>query len=85
MSEYKREFSSNIPAILPVIPLRNEVLFPQQFLPITVAREKSLKLLSDTSKENNIVAIITQKRHQQKTRNRKTFNSLELRQKLCAQ
>ena len=62
MSEYKKDFSSTIPAILPVIPLRNEVLFPQQFLPITVAREKSLKLLSDSSKENNIVAILAQKK-----------------------
>ncbi|NOZ60224.1 MAG: endopeptidase La [Calditrichaeota bacterium] len=47
--------------ILPVIPLRNEVLFPQQFLPVTVAREKSLNLLNDLSEENNIIAIITQK------------------------
>jgi len=62
MSEYKKEFSSTIPSILPVIPLRNEVLFPQQFLPITVARDKSLRLLSDTDKENNIVAILTQKK-----------------------
>jgi len=62
MSDYKNDFSSSIPAILPVIPLRNEVLFPQQFLPITVAREKSLKLLTDIDKENNIVAIQTQKK-----------------------
>jgi len=62
MSEYKKEFSSTIPSILPVIPLRNEVLFPQQFLPITVARDKSLRLLSESDKENNIVAILTQKK-----------------------
>ena len=62
MSEYKKEFTSTIPSILPVVPLRNEVLFPQQFLPITVARDKSLRLLSDTDKQNNIVAILTQKK-----------------------
>ncbi len=62
MSEYKREFSSSIPLILPIIPLRNEVLFPQQFLPITVARDKSLRLLSETSKDNNIVAILSQRK-----------------------
>ena len=71
MSEYKKDFSSTIPAILPVIPLRNEVLFPQQFLPITVAREKSLKLLSDSSKENNIVAILTQKKSSTEEPNQK--------------
>ncbi|HDP97828.1 MAG TPA: endopeptidase La [bacterium] len=61
MSEFKKEYSTSIPTILPVIPLRNEVLFPQQFLPITVAREKSLKLLADINKEENIVAILAQK------------------------
>jgi len=62
MSEYKKEFTNSIPTILPVIPLRNEVLFPQQFLPITVAREKSLKLLNDLAKEEKVIAIISQKK-----------------------
>ena len=61
MSEYKKDYTTAIPMILPVIPLRNEVLFPQQFLPVTVAREKSLKLLNDLNEENNVIAIITQK------------------------
>ena len=62
MSEFKKEFTNVIPTILPAIPLRNEVLFPQQFLPITVARDKSLKLLSELDKNENIVAIISQKK-----------------------
>ncbi|HEX9973638.1 MAG TPA: endopeptidase La [bacterium] len=61
MSEYKREFSSRIPSILPIVPLRNEVLFPQQLLPITVAREKSLKLIADLDKNDGMIAILTQK------------------------
>ncbi|MCU0643133.1 MAG: endopeptidase La [bacterium] len=61
MSEYKKEFSSRIPSILPIVPLRNEVLFPQQLLPITVAREKSLKLIADLEKSDAMIAILTQK------------------------
>ncbi len=61
MSEYKKDFTTAIPVVLPVIPLRNEVLFPQQFLPVTVAREKSLKLLNDLKEEHAIIAIVTQK------------------------
>ncbi len=61
MSEYKKEFSTKIPSVLPIIPLRNEVLFPQQLLPITVAREKSLRLISETDKTENLIAILTQK------------------------
>ena len=62
MSEYKKELFSKIPSVLPVIPLRNEVLFPQQLLPITVAREKSLKLVSESGEDDDIVAILTQKK-----------------------
>jgi len=61
MSEYRKEFSTRIPSVLPIIPLRNEVLFPQQLLPITVAREKSLKLLDELNKEESIIAILSQK------------------------
>ncbi len=51
---------SKVPTVLPIIPLRNEVLFPHQFMPITVAREKSLKLLEDI-KDDSRIAILTQK------------------------
>lgn len=61
MSEYKRDIFSKIPTVLPVIPLRNEVLFPQQLLPITVAREKSLKLVGESGKDDDMIAILSQK------------------------
>jgi ATP-dependent Lon protease len=61
MSEYRKEFSTRIPSVLSIIPLRNEVLFPQQLLPITIAREKSLKLIEEIGKDENIIAILTQK------------------------
>ena len=34
-----------IPQVLPVLPLRNTVVFPQQIIPISVGREKSIKLI----------------------------------------
>lgn len=60
MGENKNVVNSKVPVVLPIIPLRNEVLFPNQFLPITVARDKSLKLLEDLGDEKT-VAILTQK------------------------
>ena len=39
--------------ILPVLPLRNMVLFPGVFLPITVGRKSSLKLVRDADKNRN--------------------------------
>lgn len=61
MSEYKKNQFSRIPSVLPIIPLRNEVLFPQQLMPITVSREKSLRLIADASREETLIAILTQK------------------------
>ena len=51
----------NIPKALPIIPLRNAVLFPHQFLPISVAREKSMKILDDATINDTAIAILTQK------------------------
>ncbi len=60
MGENKNAVTSKVPVVLPIIPLRNEVMFPNQFLPITVARDKSLKLLEEMGDEKT-VAILTQK------------------------
>ncbi|MBN1348373.1 endopeptidase La [candidate division KSB1 bacterium] len=58
MSEIK---SSNIPKALPIIPLRNAILFPHQFMPISVAREKSMQILKDAAQSDATIAILTQK------------------------
>lgn len=52
---------SNIPKALPVIPLRNAVLFPHQFMPIAVAREKSLQILKDAAVNDTTIVILIQK------------------------
>jgi len=51
----------NIPKALPIIPLRNAVLFPHQFLPISVARDKSMKILHDATTNDTTIAILTQR------------------------
>jgi ATP-dependent Lon protease len=50
----------NIPDILPILPLRNTVLFPGVVIPITVGRDKSLKLIKDVYKKNKILGTIAQ-------------------------
>ena len=51
---------SEIPGDLPVLALRNAVLFPGTIFPITIGREKSLQLLEDAQKENSFIAAIPQ-------------------------
>lgn len=50
-----------IPAELPLLPLRNTVLFPGVVLPITVGREKSIKAVTDAYKADKLVGVVAQK------------------------
>ncbi len=45
---------------LPVLPLRNMVLFPGVFMPVTVGRKSSLKLIRDAEKKSLNVAVVCQ-------------------------
>ncbi len=62
LSEEEEEDLSkmNVPDVLPLLPLRNTVLFPGVVIPITVGRDKSLKLVQDVYKKNKILGAISQ-------------------------
>ena len=51
----------NVPKEIPIMPLRNTVLFPQQIIPLYVGRVHSLRLLNDIMKENQIFVVVAQK------------------------
>jgi len=51
----------NIPQVLPVLPLRNTVVFPQQIIPISVGREKSIMLIEEALADTKLVTLIAQK------------------------
>jgi ATP-dependent Lon protease len=49
------------PLVLPILPIRNTVLFPGVVLPITVGRDKSIKLVQDAYKGDRIIGVVSQK------------------------
>jgi len=51
---------TNVPDVLPILPLRNTVLFPGVVIPITVGRDKSIKLIQDVYKKNKILGAVSQ-------------------------
>jgi ATP-dependent Lon protease len=59
----KQEF----PKELPILPLRNNVLFPGVVIPITVGRDKSIKLIQDANKGNKIIGVVSQKNQDEET------------------
>jgi len=51
---------SDIPDLLPVMPLRSTVIYPRQVLPISVGRKKSLKLVEKALEGDKIIGLATQ-------------------------
>jgi len=49
------------PDQLPILPLRNNVLFPGVVIPITVGRDKSIKLIQEANKGSKIIGVVSQK------------------------
>lgn len=49
------------PSELAILPLRNTVLFPGVVIPITVGRDKSIKLIKDAYKADKIIGVVSQK------------------------
>ncbi|SDL52976.1 ATP-dependent Lon protease [Pedobacter sp. ok626] len=49
------------PEILPILPLRNTVLFPGVVIPITVGRDKSIKLIKEAYKGDRIIGVVSQR------------------------
>lgn len=59
--EEKQMHEEEVPESLPILPLRNTVLFPGVVIPITVGRDKSIKLIRESYKGNRTIGVVAQK------------------------
>ena len=50
-----------LPEILPILPLRNTVLFPGVVIPITAGRDTSIKLINDANNGSKVIGVVAQK------------------------
>ncbi|MBK9290261.1 MAG: endopeptidase La [Bacteroidetes bacterium] len=53
--------AEQVPEDLPILPLRNAVLFPGVVIPITVGRNKSIKLIREAYRKERIIGVIAQR------------------------
>jgi ATP-dependent Lon protease len=53
--------SEPLPEVLPILPLRNTVLFPGVVIPITVSRDKSIRLVKEAYKGDRVIGVVSQK------------------------
>ena len=50
-----------LPESLPILPLRNTVLFPGVVIPISAGRDKSIQLINEINKGSKVIGVVTQK------------------------
>ena len=53
--------NESLPETLPILPLRNTVLFPGVVIPITAGRDKSIKLINDANNGSKVIGVVSQK------------------------
>ena len=53
--------SEALPETLPILPLRNTVLFPGVVIPISAGRDKSIKLINDANEGSKIIGVVAQR------------------------
>lgn len=53
--------AERLPELLPILPLRNTVLFPGVVIPITVGRDKSIRLIRESYRNDRTIGVVAQK------------------------
>jgi ATP-dependent Lon protease len=61
VDEASTERPLTIPPDLPVLPLRDTVLFPNSFMPLAVAREASVRLIDEATSTGRMIGVFTQR------------------------
>ena len=64
------------PGILPILPLRNTVLFPGVIIPITIGRDRSVKLIKEADNGNKTIGVVAQKDFDTELPNLKDLNAV---------
>ena len=75
--EDEEEMNSELlPETLPILPLRNTVLFPGVVIPITAGRDKSIRLIKDANNGTKVIGVVSQKDEETENPDVKDINTL---------
>ncbi|MDX1365017.1 endopeptidase La [Arenibacter latericius] len=68
--------NESLPNTLPILPLRNTVLFPGVVIPITAGRDKSINLIKDANNGSKVIGVVSQKDEEVENPGVKDINTL---------
>src|ERR687888_1673543 len=67
----------DIPQVLPILPLRNSVFFPGGVLPLAVGRQKTIALIKDAVRDDQVIGVVTQRRAEEEDPGAQDLYSME--------
>ena len=68
--------NEELPDSLPILPLRNTVLFPGVVIPITAGRDKSIKLINDANAAGKVIGVVAQKNENDEDPTKSDINTI---------
>ena len=68
--------NEELPDSLPILPLRNMVLFPGVVIPITAGRDKSIKLINDANAIGKVIGVVAQKNEEDEDPTKNDINAI---------
>lgn len=68
--------NEQLPDSLPILPLRNTVLFPGVVIPITAGRDKSIKLINDANAAGKVIGVVAQKNEHDEDPSKSDINTI---------
>ncbi len=68
--------NEKLPDTLPILPLRNTVLFPGVVIPITAGRDTSINLIKDANNGSKVIGVVSQKDEETENPHAKDINTL---------
>ena len=68
--------NEDLPPEVPILPLRNTVLFPGVVIPITAGRDKSIQLIKDANNGSKVIGVVSQKDEETENPDVKDINTL---------
>jgi ATP-dependent Lon protease len=66
----------DLPEVLPILPLRNTVLFPGVVIPITAGRDASIKLINEANNGSKVIGVVSQKDEKVENPTAKDINNI---------
>jgi ATP-dependent Lon protease len=65
--QHAEELGEELPATLPVLPLKETVVFPESMTPLAIGQERSIKLIDDVVGGDRLLALVTVRDEEQET------------------